>query len=356
MFVCSMMLLAAPIAGEAAVTDGGTEPTGADSTSAISSVGAVSANEGATTAAAAHTVTIRVNGATVSFPDAKPFVNDDGRTMVPVRFVSEQLGAEVKWNDATQMADIQYRGRKISIPLDQPVAYIDGRKASLDTSAVRRDDRVMVPLALISAVYGVNTDWNGDTNTVTLQAIPEKTVVARNKMYPQAPPMTIDVKKEYSAVVTTNFGDITIKLHPQDAPQTVNNFIYLARQHYYEGIRFHRIMKDFMIQTGDPLGNGTGGPGYQFADELPAKIPYAPGVVAMANAGPNTNGSQFFICTGDEAKGLNSHPNYTVFGEVASGMDVVKRIAAVPVVKGQGNEVSSPLFDVIIYGVSVEEK
>ncbi|WP_187147783.1 peptidylprolyl isomerase [Heliomicrobium modesticaldum] len=319
--LCSMLLLTAPVS-------------------------AVSANE----------VTISVNGVTVDFPDVKPYVNDDGRTMVPLRFISEQLGAQVRWNESEQMALIQYRGKTIAIPIGQPKAYINGVTATIDTTAVRQDGRVLVPLQLISAVYGAKAGWDGETNRVTLQVIPEKTVIAKNNKYDKPPAMTIDPGKEYHATVRTNAGDFTIKLRPQDAPRTVNNFLFLARERFYDGIRFHRIIGDFMIQTGDPLGKGTGGPGYRFADELPVKIPYGPGVVAMANAGPDTNGSQFFICTGDAAKNLNSNPNYTIFGEVIGGMDVVKRIADTPVEAGPGGEISQPLLDTVIYEVRVEEQ
>ena len=114
--------------------------------------------------------------------------------------------------------------------------------------------------------------------------------------------MQIDTSKKYVATVDTTLGTFKIQLLPQETPKTVNNFVFLSRDGFYNGVIFHRIMKTFMIQTGDPLGTGAGGPGYQFADELPPKHKYDPGIVAMANAGPNTNGSQFFICTGRRCK------------------------------------------------------
>jgi cyclophilin family peptidyl-prolyl cis-trans isomerase len=156
------------------------------------------------------------------------------------------------------------------------------------------------------------------------------------------PPMTIDKNKTYTATVSTTLGDFTIQLTANETPKTVNNFVFLAQQRYYENIIFHRVIKTFMIQTGDPAGTGSGGPGYSFADELPPKHPYDPYIVAMANAGPNTNGSQFFICTGSDSRGLNSYPNYTQFGKVTAGMDIVQKIASVPVGPGNPGENSRP--------------
>jgi len=142
------------------------------------------------------------------------------------------------------------------------------------------------------------------------------------------PPMTIDPSKTYTATVTTDVGSFTIQLDPKAAPKTVNNFVFLANQHFYDCIVFHRVIQTFMDQTGDPTGTGDGGPGYQFADELPktASPQYPIGSVAMANSGPNTNGSQFFVVTGPEGESLA--PSYSLFGKVVSGMDVVDKINA----------------------------
>jgi cyclophilin family peptidyl-prolyl cis-trans isomerase len=129
------------------------------------------------------------------------------------------------------------------------------------------------------------------------------------------------------ATMTTNHGEITIELFDEDAPKTVENFRKLARDGFYDGLIFHRVIKDFMIQGGCPQGTGTGGPGYQFEDEInPRKV--VRGALAMANAGPNTNGSQFFIVTIDQAPWLDG--KHTVFGEVTDGMDVVDAIEGTP--------------------------
>src|SRR5579864_4886825 len=139
--------------------------------------------------------------------------------------------------------------------------------------------------------------------------------------YSKAPAMTIDVHKFYCVGINTNRGLIVLELDPQYAPVTVNNFVYLAENHFYDGLTFHRVVPGFVIQGGDPTGMGSGGPGYQFSDEKVSR-PYDKGIVAMANAGPNTNGSQFFIMLANNPL----PPQYTIFGQVISGQDVVDKI------------------------------
>jgi cyclophilin family peptidyl-prolyl cis-trans isomerase len=166
------------------------------------------------------------------------------------------------------------------------------------------------------------------------------------KHYAAAPELTIDLGKKYSAILHTNHGDIEIELQPQRSPQAVNNFVFLARDGFYDGVIFHRVISGFMIQGGDPTGTGRGGPGYQFRDELEGAPGYARGTVAMANAGPNTNGSQFFICHADA--GL-PHA-YTIFGSVTSGMDAVDAIAA-----STTDSSDRPAADCTINSVTVTE-
>jgi len=140
-----------------------------------------------------------------------------------------------------------------------------------------------------------------------------------------APPMTVDANKKYTATIDTSCGKITIDLDPKAAPKTVNSFVFLANKKFFDGLTWHRVVKDFVIQGGDPKGTGSGGPGYQFEDELPQGTnTYQPGVVAMANSGPNTNGSQFFIVTGNG--GLKLTNSYSVFGKVTSGLDVAQKL------------------------------
>jgi cyclophilin family peptidyl-prolyl cis-trans isomerase len=137
------------------------------------------------------------------------------------------------------------------------------------------------------------------------------------------PEMEIDTEKLYDVTIQTAKGDIQMELDPALAPKTVNNFVHLAREGYYDGLTFHRVVPSFVIQGGCPQGTGTGGPGYKFADE-PVKGDYIEGAVAMANSGPNTNGSQFFICTVDDRQKLDKL--YNLFGFVMKGMSVVKEI------------------------------
>ncbi|RJO60611.1 MAG: peptidylprolyl isomerase [Dehalococcoidia bacterium] len=178
---------------------------------------------------------------------------------------------------------------------------------------------------------------------------------AHTQRWSSPPAMQIDTSKTYYAVFNTSMGSFKIKLFAAEAPKTVNNFVFLARQKFYDGTIFHRIIKPFMIQGGDPLGTGMGGPGYNIPDELPVKYSYDPGIIAMANTGrANTGGSQFFICTGTDAASLNKSPIYTQFGKVVEGMDVVLKIAAVPVVSANG-EVSKPVKPPVIKTITIEE-
>ena len=138
------------------------------------------------------------------------------------------------------------------------------------------------------------------------------------------PAMSIDPKKSYQAKIKTNRGDIELELYPEHAPKTVNNFVYLANQGFYDEVIFHRVLSNFMIQGGDPTGTGRGGPGYRFEDETAGNpLKHETGVISMANAGPNTNGSQFFITHSPQSH-LNG--NHTVFGKVIKGQDVVDTI------------------------------
>src|ERR1700733_4725306 len=145
------------------------------------------------------------------------------------------------------------------------------------------------------------------------------------KQYPSPPQMTIDADKKYSATFSTSRGDIVCELFAKEAPKTVNNFVFLARDKFYDGTKFHRVIDNFMVQGGDPEGTGRGGPGYKFADELkPGKFKkHAVGSLSMANAGPNTNGSQFFI-THIVTDWLDG--KHTVFGQVKSGLEVVDQV------------------------------
>ena len=173
------------------------------------------------------------------------------------------------------------------------------------------------------------------------------------KTFAGPPPMAIDQNKKYNAVIKTSMGEMTAELYAKDAPNTVNNFAFLSKEGFYNGVIFHRIIKEFMVQTGDPQGTGMGGPGYKFNDELTGPQTYQKGTLAMANAGPNTQGSQFFICHGTGAERLPK--NYTIFGRVTDGLDVLDKIAGVQVRVGPSGEPSSPVDPPVIDGVEIAE-
>ena len=170
----------------------------------------------------------------------------------------------------------------------------------------------------------------------------------RTTRFPKAPELGIDPNKRYTAVISTSKGDITVALAPERAPNTVNSFVYLARHGYYDGLNFHRIIPGFMVQGGCPEGSGRGGPGYQFSDELPPAGRYEIGSLAMANAGPNTNGSQFFIVSGQD--GVRLPPLYSLFGQVVKGLDVLAAIEAV------GSRSGAPVEPVTINSVRITEE
>ena len=169
----------------------------------------------------------------------------------------------------------------------------------------------------------------------------------KQQKFSSPPPMCIDPAKRYTAVMVTTKGEMTIALDPIAAPKTVNNFVFLARYHYYDGIFFHRVIPGFMLQGGDPEGSGRGGPGYRFEDELPKPGRYEMGSLAMANAGPNTNGSQFFVVCGRD--GMQLPPSYSLFGKVIKGLEVVAAIEAI------GSRSGSPTEKVVIESVTITE-
>jgi cyclophilin family peptidyl-prolyl cis-trans isomerase len=166
------------------------------------------------------------------------------------------------------------------------------------------------------------------------------------KQYESAPDLAIDPSRSYTATLDTSHGEIVIEFDTSRSPLTVNNFVFLARDGFYDGVIFHRVIENFMIQGGDPTGTGSGGPGYKFRDETEGPGEYSRGTVAMANAGPNTNGSQFFIVHKDT--GLPH--SYTIFGKVTSGMDAVDAIAST-----ETDRSDRPQSDVVISQVTITE-
>jgi cyclophilin family peptidyl-prolyl cis-trans isomerase len=224
---------------------------------------------------------------------------------------------------------------------------------------------LLVPFIIVAAVLilsakpndgtssaGISNDFNNTTQQSTPSSEPSQSAPeSADQKTMQKPTMEIDKTKQYTAVLNTTAGKITISLHANETPITVNNFVYLAKKGFYDNTIFHRVIKDFMIQGGDPSGDGSGGPGYSFEDE-PFTGDYKRGVVAMANRGPNTNGSQFFIMHADQAL----PKNYVIFGEVTEGLDTVDKIAGAPVTTNAMGEKAKPITPVVVNSVEIIEK
>jgi cyclophilin family peptidyl-prolyl cis-trans isomerase len=185
-----------------------------------------------------------------------------------------------------------------------------------------------------------------------------KAAAGKKPTFKHAPEMTIDPKATYTATMTTSCGTIEMELYPDVAPIGVNNFVFLARQGFYDGLTFHRIVAGFAVQGGDPAGNGSGGPGYQFQNEISKKVTFADaGMLAYANAGVDTNGSQFFITLAPEpALDPTASASYTIFGKVTKGMDVVQKMGALPTTDNGQGELSVPTQPVYIDSVTIDEK
>jgi cyclophilin family peptidyl-prolyl cis-trans isomerase len=260
---------------------------------------------------------------------------------------------------------------------DRQLAKLAARRQAERDAAIRRRKLIMGSafgvLGLIVVIVGLSLLLSGDTTdspsvspstspsasaspsaapgtktgTVTPTAANESGEVAcgaeapanTEKPKPQfagPPPLKIDTKASYRATMVTSCGTIVIELDAERAPQTVNSFVFLARQGYFDGQYFHRLDVSIdVIQGGDPSGTGSDGPGYAIPDELNGKLTYTPGTLAMANAGPNTGGSQFFIITGPEGTNLDGNPNYTIFGKIVEGLGVAQTIQALPIVDPQ---------------------
>jgi len=216
---------------------------------------------------------------------------------------------------------------------------------------------IFIFLIIAAAVLVTIWQWLGSNNEQSEDAVTKSVVdntqqlTANDMKTYTKPEQVIEAGKTYQAVLKTTVGNITIDLSATITPNTVNNFVFLAQEGLYDSTVFHRVIDDFMIQGGDPKGDGTGGPGYRFADE-PFTGEYTRGTVAMANAGPDTNGSQFFIM--HVSKPLPK--NYVIFGKVSSGLDVVDAIAKTPVKRNAQGELSEPVEPVVVESVEIIEQ
>jgi peptidylprolyl isomerase/peptidyl-prolyl cis-trans isomerase B (cyclophilin B) len=252
------------------------------------------------------------------------------------------------------------------VPTDKRARQKEGRaarqqallEAQRKQGQRRRIVRFFIPVIILAVAAVILSNRGGDdaaddqsVAAGSAAGCPPKTgAAARKTEFTKAPPMCIDTSKTYLANVKTNKGEFTITLDAKRAPKTVNSFVFLARNKFYDGVKFHRIIPGFVVQGGDPQGTGQGGPGYQFADELPKAGEYKVGSVAMANSGPDTNGSQFFVVTGPE--GAQLQPNYTLFGQVTAGLETtVKALEAVGT-PGAG----TPSEEVMMTSVRITER
>jgi len=207
----------------------------------------------------------------------------------------------------------------------------------------------LVPIAIFVIVIVLNDKNFGGA---PFKSAEELVMDSDNKGRITPPNTKLDITKSYQAVLKTTAGDITIKLFTLDTPITVTNFVYLSKLRFYNNTIFHRVIKDFMVQGGDPKGDGTGNPGYTFKDEL-FEGDYTRGTVAMANSGADTNGSQFFIVHQDS---LYLPKNYVIFGKVTQGLDVLDKIADSKVVDNGSGEISKPETPVSIKSVEIIEE
>ena len=211
----------------------------------------------------------------------------------------------------------------------------------------------MKKIIFLSLLIFISCTNESDTlnESVELNTIEQEgDVLSNNKVYDSMPEMNIDISTKYTAVIKTSMGDMSVDFFTEDAPMTVNNFINLSRDGYYDNVIFHRVISGFMIQGGDPSGTGHGEmgkyPGYKFEDELNNQRSYEKGILAMANAGPDTNGSQFFIMHVDYPLPYQ----YTIFGFVTDGLDIIDKIASVET--GDGDK---PVNDVVIESIEIKE-
>lgn len=291
----------------------------------------------------------------------------NGRTLVPLRFISENFGAEVSFDNETKTAIINFNNSNVRLTSNNKTMIIDEKKVVMDEPAQIINDRMLVPLrALAENALGKEVFYDNGLIIISKAKMnlgskeTEELITKFNASEsPSNYQLSEPVKGDMIAVMKTNHGDIKIKLFYEEAPLTVENFVKLSQNGYYDNLIFHRVINNFMIQGGDPQGNGRGGEsiwGKPFKDEISSKLHNIRGALSMANSGPNTNGSQFFIVQNpvleDETKeycksiGMDQQlievyskiggtpwldGRHTVFGQVYEGLDVVDKIAAVKV-------------------------
>ena len=328
----------------------------------------------------ASEVGVVIDNVQVDFEGQSPIILY-GRTLVPVRGVFEHLGFDVDWDQDAQTVTLTNEDYTVVITIDSPIFRTNGVEHLLDVPAQIIDGRTMLPIRHVAESVGLYVGWNQARSSVVIRTYePDLTGSVNQEFIPDALANQIapPASGEQFAIIHTNFGEIHLRLFPDKAPLAVENFVTHARDGFFDGIMFHRVIENFMLQSGDPTGTGMGGEsiwGRPFGDELSPNLRHIRGALSMANAGPGTNGSQFFIVQNNsldpsfvqhfqEIMGvINEHPEddenntwgelypsefefvahylehggtphldagHTVFGQVFRGMDVVDAIAATP--------------------------
>ena len=345
----------------------------------------------------ASEVNVTIDGVQVEFADQAPVI-EGGRTLVPLRGVFEELGFTVEWNQDTQTATLSDDDYEVIITIGNEVFTTNGWERSfmmpdeVVVPATIINGRTMLPIRPVLESVGFGVAWNDETSTVSIMTSLRTTVSLEPVPGAIEYQMALPEVGEEIAIIHTNFGEIHIRLFPQFAPMAVENFVTHAQNGYYDGVIFHRVIPNFMIQGGDPEGTGRGGEsiwGVPFGDEFSHNLRHMRGALSMANAGPSTNGSQFFIVERTEqtpvhlerTAGYIENPNtisnrgrlagdiwpegmiewylenggtyhldfnHTVFGQVFIGQDIVDEIAAV-----ETGEFDRPLEDVIIERIEI---
>lgn len=264
-------------------------------------------------------IQIKLNDQILNTPIAP--VQENGTTLVPLRVISENLGATVNFNQKNKEITITKDAQKIVLTLGKTEALVNNVKQTLTKAPTTLQNTTMVPLRFVSEQLNCTVDWDNNAKLISINSKATSNTAQKTEL----PIATLTIK---------DYGTVTLELYPEMAPNTVNNFIALANSGFYDGLTFHRIISDFMIQGGDPAGTGMGGPDYSIAGEFAANgftqntLSHEVGVISMARTYiPDSAGSQFFIVSG-EATYLDGQ--YAAFGKVTSGLEIIDKIQNVP--------------------------
>lgn len=288
----------------------------------------------------ASTIELTLNGKQLVSPIA-PII-DNGTTLVPLRLISENLNTTVSYNNEIKTISITSKDTSIHLTLGSTTVKVNEEIISLSIAPRSIKGTTMVPLRFISENLNCTVNWDAKNQLITITSLNASEQPITNTL----PIATMMIK---------DYGSITLELYPDLAPNTVNNFIFLANSEFYDGLTFHRIIDDFMIQGGDPLGTGVGGPGYTIAGEFSSNgfntntLSHTKGIISMARSNfPDSGGSQFFITSAD-ATYLDGQ--YAAFGKVLTGLDVLEALSNIST-----NANDAPLNPVIIENIRVNTK